>query len=327
MAVTDFRDFSFGAFVSEVAFLGDLAAFALGDGTVRLVEDAAINEVRVHSGAILSAAPTRDGKALATGGDDGLLAVVDRGGVVEVVGERPRKWIDHVACGPGEALAYASGRQVGVRLADGRDRELTLDRAAGGLTFAPKGMRLAVPGYDGVTLWWPATDAEPMRLIHKGAHLAASFAPDGRFLVTAMQENALHAWRLDDGLDMHMSGYPAKTRSLAWTVKGRYLATSGAHAAVLWPFQAKDGPMGKDPLQLGTREALVTRVACHPRADTLAIGYQDGAVALVGFADGFTTTLRAAAGAPVSALTFDGRRGRLAFGTEDGAAGVVVLSD
>jgi len=325
--VTDSHDFSFGAFVGEAAFLGDVAAFALGDGTVRLVEGAATNEIQVHSGAILSAVPTRDGKALVTGGDDGRVAVVDQSGAVEVVAERPRKWIDQVAAGPGGAIAYASGRQVGVRLGDGRERELTLDRAAGGLAFAPKGMRLAVAGYDGVTLWWAATDAEPTRLVHEGAHLGVSFTPDGRFLVTAMQENALHAWRLDDGLDMHMSGYPAKTRSSAWTVKGRYLATSGAHAAVLWPFQSKEGPMGKDPLQVGGREVLVTRVACHPRAETVAIGYQDGAVALVAVADGAPTTVHAAGGGPVSALAFDGRGERLAFGTEDGAAGVVVLSD
>ena len=325
--MTDSRNFSFGAFVGEAAFLGDVAAFALGDGTVRLVEGAAINEVPVHSGAILAAAPTRDGKALVTGGDDGRVAVVDESGAVEVVAERPRKWIDQVAAGPGGAIAYASGRQVTVRLADGRERDLTLDRAADGLAFAPKGMRLAAAGYDGVTLWWVATDAEPTRLAHKGAHLSVSFTPDGRFLVTAMQENALHAWRLEDGLDMHMSGYPAKTRSLAWTVKGRYLASSGAHAAVLWPFQSKEGPMGKDPLQLGAREALVTRVACNPRAETVAIGYQDGAVALVALADGAATTVHAAGGAPVSALAFDGRGERFAFGTEDGAAGVVVLSD
>jgi WD40 repeat protein len=324
--VADVRTFSFVAFVVEAAFLGDRVAFALGDGSVRLGDGETVSEVQVHSGAILSAAPTRDGKALLTGDDDGRVALVDAGGAVEVVGERPRKWIDHVAAGPGGALAYASGRQVGVRLADGRVRELTLERAAGGLAFAPKGMRLAVAGYDGVTLWWAATDAEPTRLVHQGAHLWVSFTPDGRFLVTAMQENALHAWRIDDGLDMHMSGYPAKTRSLAWTVKGRYLASSGAHAAVLWPFQSKEGPMGKDPLQLGAREVLVTRVACRPRKDTVAVGYQDGTVALVEIADGTEAVLRAAGGAPISALCFDGLGRRLAYGDEDGAAGVVVLA-
>jgi hypothetical protein len=33
--------------------------------------------------------------------------------------------------------------------------------------------------------------------------------------------------------------------------------------------------MGKPPLELGAREALVTRVACHPRQEMVAIGYAD----------------------------------------------------
>jgi len=320
--VAEARNFSLGAFVVEIAFLGKTVAFALGDGAVRLVDGDATATVEVHAGAILSAAPTHDGKNLLTGGDDGRVALTDAAGRVDVVAERPRKWIDHVAVGPRGALAYASGRQVVVRFADGGHRELALDRAAGGLAFSRKGLRLAVAGYDGVTLWWPATDAEPTRLEYKGAHLAASFAPDGRFLVTSMQENALHAWRLEDGVDMHMSGYPAKVRSLAWTAKGRHLTTSGAHAAVVWPFLSKDGPMGKNPDQLAGGESLVTRVAADPRKERVAGGYQDGAGRLVELA-GAETEIRADGG-PISALAFDGRR--LAFGTEDGAAGLVEIA-
>jgi WD40 repeat protein len=319
------QEFPFGAFVVEAAFLGDTAAFALGDGTVRFVGGPAAESVAVHSGAILSAAPTRDGKALVSGGDDGRVALIDAKGAVTVVAERPRKWIDLVATGPSGALAYTSGRQVFVKFGDGRERTFDLSRAAGGLAFAPKGLRLAVAGYDAVTLYWAGTDAEPVTLPWKGAHLTASFSPDGRHLVTAMQENALHGWRLDDGKDMRMSGYPAKTRSLAWTVKGRFLATSGANAAILWPFHFKDGPMGKQPTQLAAREVLVTRVASHPREELIAIGYQDGMVMLATIADAKETLIRRPGGGPVSALAFDQKGSRLAFGTEEGAGGVVLL--
>jgi hypothetical protein len=71
------QEFPLGAFVVEAAFLGETAAFALGDGTVRLADGPAATEAKVHSGAILSVAPTRDGKALITGGDDGLVALTD----------------------------------------------------------------------------------------------------------------------------------------------------------------------------------------------------------------------------------------------------------
>jgi WD40 repeat protein len=323
--MTAIQEFPFGAFVVETAFVGDRAVFALGDGTVRLVEGDSERKIEVHAGAILTATPTLDGKALLTGGDDGRVALTDASGAVTNIAELPRKWIDHVAAGPGGALAYAVGRSVFVRLGDGRERQFDLPRAVGGLAFAPKGLRLAISSYNGVTLRWVGTEAEPVSFAWKGAHLAVSFSPDGRYVVSAMQENALHGWKIADGSDMRMSGYPAKTRSLAWTAKGRYLASSGANAAILWPFHFKDGPMGKDPTQIGAREPLVTRVACHPRKEQVAIGYQDGVMMAVDISVGNETILRQPGDGPVSALAFDKAGALLAFGTENGAGGVVSL--
>ena len=320
------HDHPFGAFVVEAAFIGPVAAFALGDGTVRLVDGGEARSVAVHAGAVLAATLTRDGKALLTGGDDGLVEATDASGTVTRLAERPRKWIDTVASGPSGVVAFGAGRQVTVRFGDGRERVLDLPRAAGGLAFAPKGMRLAVARYDGVDLWWVSTEAGPTVLPWKGAHLGVQFSPDGRYVVTTMQEQALHGWRLDDGKDMRMSGYPAKPRSISWSEKGRHLATSGANAAILWPFQGKDGPMGKQPLQLGAREVLVSRVACHPREGMLAVGYQDGMILAVRIGDGQEALLRRGDGSPVSALAWEGRGGRLAFGTEAGAAGIVDLA-
>jgi WD40 repeat protein len=319
------HDLDLTAFVVDAVFLGEIAAFALGDGSVRLVAGETENRVPVHTGAILSAARTVDGKRLVTGGDDGLVAATNADGDIQRLAERPRKWIDHVAAGPGDAVAFATGRQVTVRFADGRERLLDLPRAAGGIAFAPKGTRLGIARYDGVTLWWPATEAAPTLLEWKGAHIGVSFSPDGKYVVTAMQDNALHGWRIADGKDMRMSGYPAKPRSISWSAKGRFLATSGANAAVLWPFHHKDGPMGKPPLQLGAREVLATRVACHPKEEMVAIGYQDGMIFAVRFADAEEAVMRRSGGGPVSALAWDDAGRRLAFGTEQGVGGIVTI--
>ena len=318
-------DFAFGAFVVEAAFLGDTAAFALGDGTVRLVDDSGERTATVHAGAILAATPTVDNRML-TGGDDGRVVLTRADGVTAVVAERPRKWIDLVAAGPNGAVAYAAGRQSFVRLADGRERTFDHDRAVGGLAFAPKGVRLVVARYGGVTLWWAGTEAPPVALDWPGAHFAPTVSPDGRYVVTAMQENALHGWRLDDRKDMRMSGYPAKPKSLSWSVKGRFLASSGADVAILWPFHFKDGPMGRQPLQLGAREAAVTRVACHPREEVVAVGYKDGMVLAVRFADAEEALLRKPGAGPVSALAWNAAGRRLAVGTEEGAAAVIDLA-
>jgi hypothetical protein len=124
-----------------------------------------------------------------------------------------------------------------------------------------------------------------------------------------------------------MTGYPAKPRSLSWSAKGRFLASSGAPAAILWPFHFKDGPMGRPPTQLGPRQALSTRVACHPRDDAVAIGYADGTIVVAPFADPRDKTYRRGSGSPISALSWDKTGRYLVFGCEDGAAGIVTLSE
>src|SRR5690606_36215525 len=117
-----------GAFVVHAAFVGGKPAFALGDGSVRLIDGALAEPVAVHSGAVLCAAVTKDGKALLTGGDDGLVARIGADGSAERLAERPRKWITQIAAGPQDTVAFASGKQVTVRLADGQERSFQEER-------------------------------------------------------------------------------------------------------------------------------------------------------------------------------------------------------
>ncbi len=314
-------------FVVRAGFLKDCACFATGEGEV-LFSAAGEHRCRPHKAGLLAAEISRDGSGLITSGDDGCIHVTGPDGSSALVAERPRKWIDLIAAGPSGAVAFASGRTAWIRFGDGREKEFAHERAVGGLAFAPKGMRLAVSRYDGANLWWANTDGAPVELSWKGAHLGTSFSPDGKYLVTAMQENALHGWRLSDTQDMRMTGYPAKVKSFSWSLKGRYLATSGANAAILWPFFGKTGPMGQTPLQLGTRgDALVTAVACHPKEEVVAIGYQDGMIMMSRFTDNAEVLLRRPGKGPVSSMDWDGDGTRLVFGTETAEAGIVSLQD
>jgi hypothetical protein len=105
---------------------------------VRLVDGAAPLTVAVHGGAILSATRSADGKALVTGGDDGLVAATTADGAVARLAERPRKWIDNVAAVP--AAASTSPGAGARRPVASRPRTA---RAAGSLR--PEGTRLPSP--------------------------------------------------------------------------------------------------------------------------------------------------------------------------------------
>ena len=316
-----------GAPVVAAAFLGEAPALALGDGTVLLGG----TRVGAHAdGAILCA--RADGARFVTGGDDGRVVATFADGATRELA-REAGWIDALALGPDGALGYARGKTVHARQnagsgagpGAGEAKTWEAPSSVRGLAFLPKGHRLAIAHYGGATLWFPNVAGAPKMLAWKGAHIDATVSADGRFLVTSMQENALHGWRIADGRDMRMTGYPAKTRSFSWSHDGRWLATSGAEACVVWPFADKDGPMGKAPRELGVRAARVTACAFHPKAPVLAIGYADGFVLLARFADGSELAVRREDGEAISALAWDGAGNRLLIGGADGAAGLLSL--
>lgn len=315
-----------GESVAAAAFLGGAPVFALADGTLHFGDGAAGRRIPAHpDAAILVAA--QDGRRLITGGDDGRVVATDAEGGVEVVGDEKGKWIDAVAA-HGGAVAWTVGKTVRARSAKGETKTLDIPSTSRGLAFFPKGYRLAIAHYNGATLWFPNA-GKPEPLAWAGSHLDATISQDGRFLVTSMQENALHGWRLADGKHMRMAGYPGKTRSLSWSHDGKWLATSGADACIVWPFSGKDGPMGQAPRECGVHSAIVTRVAFHPAALVVAIGYDDGLVMLTRLTDGSEILVRRPAEdegrARISALAWDGNGARLAFGAENGDAGVLTL--
>jgi WD40 repeat protein len=318
-----------GGGVIAAHFLGRTAAFVLGEEALVLAApDGEPQRIAVHGGAILTSAA--DGESVVSGGDDGKLIATDVNGESRTLVSDPKqRWIDHVAFGPDGALAWSAGKTAFVQ---GKDRQKELRQfeapsTVGGLAFLPKGFRLAIAHYNGATLWFPnAAEAAPEKLDWKGSHLGVTVSPDGRFLVTTMQEPMLHGWRLVDRQHMRMAGYVARVTSVGWTAGGHWLATSGATQLILWPFQSKDGPMGKQPLLLAPSEHRIEAVACHPRQDVVAAGYSDGMTILARIDDGAEILAKKPGDAPVSALAWSADGMLLAWGTESGEAGVIDLA-
>ncbi|MTV16643.1 WD40 repeat domain-containing protein [Bradyrhizobium elkanii] len=326
VSITDrVKPLPLGAAVGSVHFLGDRAFFVgAEEGVAIATADGEITRTETHFGAILCAAS--DGKRLVTGGDDGKLIAIDAKGETSVIAtDAKRRWIDNVALHGDGTVAWSAGKTAFVRNPKGEEKTFEVPSTVGGLAFAPKGLRLAIAHYNGVTLWFPNMAANPEFLEWAGSHLAVMFSPDNKFLVTAMHEPAMHGWRLADNRHMRMSGYPGRVRSMSWSVGGKGLATSGADTVIVWPFTSKDGPMGKEPAMLAPMPARVAVVACHPKNDIMAVGYADGTVLMVRLEDGAEILVRRNAGTAVSALGWNAKGTLLAFGTEDGDAGIVEM--
>jgi WD40 repeat protein len=322
---------SLDEFIVGVAFMrGSMAAFALGDGTLRLAPSGgAWTTVAAHDGGILAMAAA--GNAVVTGGDDGRFCRTGADGTMQVIATFGSKWVDQVAGwsdGKSSLMACSVGKTVYVFDAAGvKLKELPHPSTVAGITFDAKGKRVAVAHYGGATLWFVGAKVDSPRLLEwKGSHIGIAMHPAGEAVVTAMQENALHGWRLSDGQHMRMSGYPAKTESMSFSRNGRWLATAGAESIVMWPFFG-GGPMGKAPTELaGGDDVQCTRVAFHPQSELVAAGFSDGLVVVADVQSQRILPMAAAGRGPVSGLAWSPDGTRLAFGTEQGFAALVDLS-
>ena len=319
--------FTFDAQVTAALFDRDGAVFALGDGSVRF-EDGHYDEV--HDGAVLCAALHPSGEGVVTGGDDGQV-VWSRKGEAGLLARSARgQWIDAIdASADTKLIAFSAGKTLSVIDATdaGFRRDFEHERTVSGVAFDPKGRRIACSTYGGAALWYARiAQQKPVLLKWAGSHTGVAFSPDGNFVVSTMQDNQLHGWRLKDAKDMRMGGYPSKVRSLAFLSGGQLMATSGAQGAVLWPFIGANGPMGREATEIGYDEnALVNLVAARPGHGRLAAGLTDGRVWIADPAGQGLNFVKAERGPPIVALALSPDATRVAWADEDGAAGVAEV--
>ncbi|HTE35284.1 MAG TPA: WD40 repeat domain-containing protein [Reyranella sp.] len=312
---------------------GKVAAFALGDGRVRLLsadfKDAASTATDpIHKGAVLSliADPANDG--FVSGGDDGrLLRIGLDGGATEIANQKG-KWIDRLAAHrTNGTIAASAGKMALVADKTGEVREFGPHQSTvTAVDFSKDGSRIACSHYDGITIWSIGQVVlPPRRFGWRGSHVALKWSTDGKFIATGTQENDIHVWRIAQASDMRMAGYPAKVKSLSWSADARWLYTSSQPVFTAWPFAGK-GPEGKPPLQFGEEGAgLLTVVAAHPTAEFVAGGYDSGELQLGDIKMRRSVVLKMSDGSPVSALAWSPDGFRLAVGNDNGDMLVIDL--
>lgn len=332
-------EIALGANVTAAAVLDGCAAFALGDGTVRLRDIAMDGDRPVfgetetvaarHSGAATALHSFRgdfvsggqDGKVVRYGGaDTGSIAIADFGG----------RWVDALAVHDASGRIAAAGERRLVVAGDG-GRPLfevgSFPSTVAGLCFSPEGRRLAVAHLDGISILSAETGAREHVLSWKGSHISVSWSPNGRYIVSSTQERELHVWDLVTLADLRLGGYPHKVHGLHWLHDTSFLICTGADVITAWSF-ADASPGGKPPIEIGyAYDGLVTAVAANPKAPLVAGGYSTGSILIGGVSKGEAAVARASCGDAVTALAWaaDGRC--LIAGTAAGNAIAVAVPD
>ncbi|MEL6436860.1 MAG: WD40 repeat domain-containing protein [Pseudomonadota bacterium] len=311
-------------------FAGSAFAVADGDGAVHLIGfDENVVKLPAHDGAVLAFATDEKSGGMFTASDDGSAKRIRANGELETLHEG-RKWVDTICASDRGHVAWTVGKTV-FFLKKGADSavEIETPSTASDVAFSPDGKWLGAAVYGGALLISVANPDQTKLLPWQGMHSAIGFSPDGRFCVTAMLENALHVWRIDQPDDKHgrMGGYPAKPLSFAWTADGRYLASGGADVLVIWPFIKADGPIGQNAgVAPADEQKMVRSVGTRGWSQHIGVGYLDGSVALY---DGKTQTYQPIAGpsdkGPVIDVRFSADARWLGFIREGGEAGLVKL--
>ena len=299
-------------------------AFLCGDGTIRFINyELEEQTLQPHKGAILSSVVTHDGRIL-SGGDDGRVVLTDSN-IMTVLHDDKGHWVNSVAAGKTGDIAWSFGRRCCHRSPSGQLSLLDCPTTPAALAFDPKGRRIAIALYGGAWLWLPKAKSNLVRKLEwKGSHLGITWSPDGVYVITALQEMELHGWRIKDGGNLRMAGYPAKVHSMSWNADGTALATSGAPVAIIWPFDGA-GPMNRAPLEEGLLAAGIQRLAWHPTVDVLALGCAMGGVQLVKPANGTLKALTKPGQHSVTGLAWARSGAWLAAGTSGGTAEIYAF--
>lgn len=312
--------------------LGNLA-FALGNGKVFVVPATGQEpwHRQVHDGACLSLAAAPSAGFL-SGGDDGRFIHLTPEGEAQELAHYPGRWIDHVAGHPLGHMACSAGKHLLLIRPDRSVFKADHPSSVGGLCFSPDGRQIAVSHYGGVSLHYTlASQAKVRRLKWTGSHLAVTWSPDGRFVLTCMQENCIRGWRIKDPDDLHMSGYPTRVKAWVWFNQGRWLATAASDCVPCWPFKKRSGPMGEMPITLAGRDhAEVSSLAGDPAHPLIGVGYSDGLALIAelneaGASERAVVFMSARKGA-VTCMAFAPDGKRLAVGTAEGFAGIMPMA-
>ncbi|MEM1162467.1 MAG: WD40 repeat domain-containing protein [Pseudomonadota bacterium] len=278
LAETHILKIQTGVPVTGAAATGDAIAAGFGDGSLRLFRpDSDPVVVQAHDGAVLCLQAGED--VVVTGGDDGRFVGVSPDGTVEEIANFGTRWVDCVAV-RGALRACSSGRVVHLWTGPEKSaRTFEHPSTVAGLAFDAEGRRLAVAHYGGVTVWQnEGSEWIARKLAWNGPHAAVTFSPDGRFLIAALQENMLNCWRLEDQDVTQLYGSVVKVKSFAWIGDQPFLATSGAYAAICWPFDGAEGPKDREPRRVCTAGELVTAVLPVAGRSAVIAGFRHGAV-------------------------------------------------
>jgi WD40 repeat protein len=266
---------------------GTAVAVAGGEGAVLFIDGANANptvrKLGEHALGTLAIACQPGSRTIASSGQDGAVILWHADAALPAKRlSAGRAWTQHLCYAPDGKLAAASGKTL-----------LIWSREAEQIgALAPHASTIAAIAWDASGRELAAATNRAMWVHHiepppiaahayevSAACLTAAFSPNGRMLVSGMQDGAVHLWYRSTARDSHMRGYGARVALTRWSANSRQLATSAGAQIVIWDCGGK-GPEGSTPLELSAHTDRIDCLAYQPGGPWLASGGRDWRVAL-----------------------------------------------
>ncbi|MEV6302992.1 hypothetical protein AB0M02_26490 [Actinoplanes sp. NPDC051861] len=270
-------------------------------------------------GQVFGVAYSRDGKLVATSGDNGTVRVF-------AGAAPPRVLSGHT----GEVWSPVFSPDGSLIAAGGVDGTVTVwDLTAGGaprileghgdsvwtVTFSPDGRRLASSSDDGTIRVWSVADGAVVSVFRPGdRQLGLAFSPDGTRLAAGDGSGVVRIFA-GGGPPRVLRGHLDSVESLAFSPDGRSLATGSTDSTVrVWPM-----PGGEPIVLRGQGNSTVETVAFSPDGHRVAAGGSDGTVRVFDAGGDTDPLVLPGHDGPVWSVAFrpDGRQ--LASGSGDGS--------